>query len=482
MKRLSLLDLGFFITETKDSPKHVAGLMIFKKPAGAPENFVHDLYEEFRSFDEPVEPFNQVIDFIALGGPRWRTADEFDIDQHVFYHRPEKVLTRRKLFDGAARLHTPELDRTRPLWEFHIIDRVQGGRFAIYSKIHHAYADGVTLVDWTARGLSESREDLEVKPVWVSLRKRRRRRASKQATAYMLRNLVTGSLSRYKTTKGLAKLVAQLALEQVGLTRNAVSLPFRSGGHTELTGRTVPERQFAKASVPMSDVQRIRDMCRATLNHVALTCVDGALHRYLEEQGEDPRRPISIQMPVSLRSKGDRKEGNRIGLVTVDLANRTSDPYERLREIGFTLRNVRNQVDNVPPDSVVMYSIITGLGAQLTEMFGLSDVLPPISDTLVSNVPGPRNPLYLKGALLEEMCPVSTLMPGNRLNITLFSYAGTLHFGLIGTRQLGDLSKLADYIEQAFVDLEKAVFHPRSEIERPSKGRRKGRAKKARSA
>jgi WS/DGAT/MGAT family acyltransferase len=276
--------------------------------------------------------------------------------------------------------------------------------------------------------------------------------------------------------------VAQLALEQVGLTRNAVSLPFRSGGHTELTGRTVPERQFAKASVPMSDVQRIRDMCRATLNHVALTCVDGALHRYLEEQGEDPRRPISIQMPVSLRSKGDRKEGNRIGLVTVDLANRTSDPYERLREIGFTLRNVRNQVDNVPPDSVVMYSIITGLGAQLTEMFGLSDVLPPISDTLVSNVPGPRNPLYLKGALLEEMCPVSTLMPGNRLNITLFSYAGTLHFGLIGTRQLGDLSKLADYIEQAFVDLEKAVFHPRSEIERPSKGRRKGRAKKARSA
>ncbi|MGD8773486.1 MAG: wax ester/triacylglycerol synthase family O-acyltransferase, partial [Gammaproteobacteria bacterium] len=213
MKRLSLLDLGFFITETKDSPKHVAGLMIFKKPAGAPENFVHDLYEEFRSFDEPVEPFNQVIDFIALGGPRWRTADEFDIDQHVFYHRPEKVLTRRKLFDGAARLHTPELDRTRPLWEFHIIDRVQGGRFAIYSKIHHAYADGVTLVDWTARGLSESREDLEVKPVWVSLRKRRRRRASKQATAYMLRNLVTGSLSRYKTTKGLAKLVAQLALE-----------------------------------------------------------------------------------------------------------------------------------------------------------------------------------------------------------------------------------------------------------------------------
>ncbi len=478
MKRLSLLDLGFFITETKDSPKHVAGLMIFKKPAGASNNFVRDLFEEYRSFDEPIEPFNQIIDFIALGGPRWAPVRDFDIDQHVFYHRPDKVLSRQELFDGAARLHTPELDRSRPLWEFHVIDRVEGGRFAIYSKIHHAYADGVTLVRWTSESLTESPEDMELKPVWVSIGgRRRRRRASRQAAAYMLRNLVVGSLDRFRTTKGLAKLVAQLALEQVGLTRNAVSLPFRSDGHTELTGRAVPERQFAKASVPMSSVQRIRDMCRATLNHVALTCVDGALHRYLEEQGDDPKRPISIQMPVSLRSEGDKKEGNRIGLVTVDLANRTDDPYERLREIGFTLRNVRNQVDNVPPDSVVMYSIITGLGAQLTEMLGLSNVLPPISDTLVSNVPGPRDFLYLKGARLEEMCPVSTLMPGNRLNITLFSYAGTLHFGLIGTRQLGDLTRLAEYIEQAFVDLEEAVFNPRSKTRAKPKTTAKPKAR-----
>jgi diacylglycerol O-acyltransferase len=478
MKKLSLLDLGFFITETKDSPKHVAGLWVLKKPPDAPADFVHALFEEYRSYDKPSEPFDQVIDFIALGGPRWRATREFVIDQHVFYHRPEKTLSRRDLYAAVAELHTPLLDRSRPLWEFHIIDRVEGGRFAIYSKIHHAYADGVTLTNWTARSLSESPDDLELRPVWSSIGgRRRRRRASKQAAAYMLRSLVIGSLDRYRTTKGLAKLVAQLALEQVGLTRNAVSLPFRSDGHTGLTGRVVADRQFAKASVPMTDVQRIRDMCRATLNHVALTCVDGALHRYLEELGDDPKRPISIQMPVSLRGEGDKKEGNRIGLVTVDLANRTDDPYERLREIGFTLRNVRNQVDGVPPDSVVMYSIITGLGAQLTEMLGLSNVLPPISDTLVSNVPGPRNPLYLKGARMEDMCPVSTLMPGNRLNITLFSYAGTLHFGLIGTRQLGDLNKLADYIEQAFVDLEKAVFNPRTKVRSAAKPRAKPGAK-----
>jgi len=463
MKKLSLLDLGFFVAETEESPKHVAGLMIFGRPSDAGDDFVKRLYDEYRGHDTPCEPFDLVIDFVSLLGPAWKKAADFDIGQHVFYHRPHQPLGRNDLFYLVANLHTPVLDRSRPLWEFHIIDNVEGDRFAIYSKIHHAYADGVTLTSWTAHSLSEDPRDMELRPVWAPVVGRKpRRRGSQRAAMDILRKVLKGSWEQFRAAKGLTKLIAQLALEQVGLTRNAVSLPFRSDGRTGLTGRVSADRQFAKAAVPMADVQRIRDMCRATLNHVALTCVDGALRRFLDEMRSDVPRPIAIQMPVSLRGEGDDNSGNRIGIVTVDLASPTDDPYERLREIGFTLRNVRNQIDGVPPDAVVLYSIITGLGAQLTEMLGLSSVLPPISDTLVSNVPGPRNTLYLKGAVLEEMCPVSTLMPGNRLNITLFSYAGNLHFGLIGTRQLGDLSHLAEYIQQAFVDLEAAVFHPRT--------------------
>jgi diacylglycerol O-acyltransferase len=470
MKKLSLLDLGFFIAETEESPKHVAGLMLFKRPDGAGEDFVKKLYDEYRRADTPCEPFNLVIDFLSLTGPHWERAARFDIDQHLFYHRPDKPLGRSDLFFLLANLHTPVLDRSRPLWEFHIIDLVEGDRFAIYSKIHHAYADGVTLTSWTVRSLTEDPADTKLRPVWASSGGGKfRSRASQRAALDILRKVLKGSWEQFRATKGLVKLIAQLALEQVGLTRNAVSLPFRSDGRTGLTGRVSASRQFAKAAVPMADVQRIRDMCRATLNHVALTCVDGALRRFLDEMDSDVPRPIAIQMPVSLRGEGDDNSGNRIGIVTVDLASPTDDPYERLREIGFTLRNVRNQIDGVPPDAVVLYSIITGLGAQLTEMLGLSNIMPPISDTLVSNVPGPRNMLYLKGAQLEEMCPVSTLMPGNRLNITLFSYAGTLHFGLIGTRQLGDLNNLAEYIQQAFVDLEAAVFHPRSKANRNKK-------------
>jgi len=314
---------------------------------------------------------------------------------------------------------------------------------------------------WTARCLSESPEDESLRPVWrLSGKKRPRRDVSKETATRMLKSLIQGSADQVRAAGGLAKLLTQLSLERVGLTRHAVSLPFRSDGRTPLTGQVTAERQFAKASVPMADVQRIRAMCRATLNHVALTCLDGALHRFLQVTGNDMHRPIAIQMPVSLRSGDDTHGGNKIGLVTVDLANRTDDPYLRLREIGFTLRNVRNQIDGVPPDAVVQYTIIMGVAAQLMEMLKLNNILPPISDTLVSNVQGPRQPLYLKGALIEEMCPMSPLTPGNHLNITLYSYAGTLHFGLIGTREIGDLARLAAYIEQAFRDLEDAVFRP----------------------
>jgi WS/DGAT/MGAT family acyltransferase len=471
MKKLSLIDLAFLVVETRDSPKHVAGLMILQPPAGAKRGYAARFYKELQAFGRPREPFNQVIDFLALGGPRWTKAESFNLDDHLFYHRPEAPLSRSGLYELVAELHTPPLDRSRPLWEFHIIDRLDDGRFAVYSKIHHAYADGVTLTNWTAQSLEESPGKEGFRPIWCMRPARRRRRSGDHSGSSFLLGLLKGSIKQVRITGGLARLGIQLALEQIGLTKNAVSLPYRTFERTPLTGQVTAPRQFAKASVPMEQINRIREMCRASLNHVALTCVDSALRQYLRDTGNDVNRPIAIQMPVSLRAKGDTGGGNKIGLVTVDLASNTDDPYERLREIGFTLRNVRNQIDSVPAASVQQYSVILGVAAQLTELLRLNNVVPAISDTVVSNVPGPRNFLYLKDARVDEMCPVSTLLPGSHLNITLFSYAGTLEFGLVASQELGDLERLAEYIERAFGDLEEAVFHP------PRKpGRRKRRS------
>ena len=130
----------------------------------------------------------------------------------------------------------------------------------------------------------------------------------------------------------------------------------------------------------------------------------------------------------------------------------------RLRNIGFSLRNVRTMVDSVAPAAIESYTIITGLVAQTAELLRLSNKLPPMGNTLVSNVPGPKQTLYLKGATMEEMHPISTLPPSNLLNITLFSYAGQLFFGLIATDELPELPRLGEYIQQAFGELESAVF------------------------
>jgi diacylglycerol O-acyltransferase len=456
MSRLSLLDLLFFVIETEASPKHVAGLMIFEKPEGSKPSWVKQLAAQLQSHDQPTPPFNQVINFRALGGPAWSTADHFDIEDHVIYHKPNHILSEEQLFAFASKLHEPLMDRDKPLWEFHLIDRIEGDRFALYAKIHHAYADGMTMSSWLLSSLSSSPTVTKLTAFWEH--EKSSSKQQKAASKALFKRLIGRGRQARQVTFGIGKLVAQLALEQTGLTRNAVSLPFKAREDSLLTGPVTAQRQLATASIGMDSIGELRRATRCTLNHIALTCIDGALRRYLGDQGVVLDRPISIQMPVNLRDKNAAKGGNEVGIVLVDLAPDVSDPYTRLREIGFTLRSVRNQIDGVPAIAVSQYTIaMVGL-MELVELLNLTTILPAVSDTLVSNVPGPRDVLYLKGARMEQMIPISTLAPGTQLNITLYSYGGKLFIGLVATDQVIELANLGHYIEAAFDELEEAVY------------------------
>jgi WS/DGAT/MGAT family acyltransferase len=365
-------------------------------------------------------------------------------------------MTEEALYDFVAKLHEPLMDRNKPLWEFHFIDNLEGNRFAMYSKIHHAYADGVTLSRWLGHGLNPSAKVKVPTAIWEQddpgVKKRKRRRGS------LFKSLANSSNELRQAIGGVGKLVTQLALEGAGLTRNAVSIPFKAREETPLTGPVTADRQFASARVDMKRLSKLRGATRCTLNHIALTCIDGALRRYLADNGIDLDRPISILMPVNLRDKDDRISGNKVGMVLVELAPKTDDPYTRLREIGFTLRAVRNQIDGVPAIAVTQYTAVLALLMELIEILQLNRVLPAVSDTLVSNVPGPAKTLYMDGAKLEQSLPVSTLVPGSQLNITLYSYDGTLYFGMVATKKVEGLRNLGRYIEEAFVELEQAVY------------------------
>ena len=457
MSKLSLLDLAFFIAETEASPKHVAGLLICKRPAKSSVAFAKNLHRELLTFTQVKPPFNLVINFSLSAMPQWLDAEAVDLTQHVFYHKLAKGQNDREaLYAFVSKLHTPMLDRTRPLWELHVIDGLGEGRFALYQKMHHAYADGVTMTRWTAEGMAQSPDDLALKPVWTlkhggHLGKRKKRNQEMMQSIW----IELGGTSR--RLLGVGRLAAMLFLESVNLTKNAIALPFVSSAKTPLTGQVTAGRQFTAVGVAMERVNEIRRRTRSTVNHVALTCLDAALRRYLSEQGIELKRPITIQMPVNLRKAGEKTAGNKLGIVLVELSPPTDDPYVRLRNIGFSLRNVRSMIDSVAPEAIESYTIIAGLVAQIAEMLKLSNTLPPMGNTLVSNVPGPSGYLYIKGAKMEEMHPISTLPPSNLLNITLFSYAGNLYFGLIATDELPNLQRLGGFVLEAFTELENSV-------------------------
>ncbi len=454
MSKLSLLDLGFFIAESEASPKHVGGLLIFKRPPRAGAAFAKNVYRDYLAATDVKPPFNRIIQFSLNAMPHWQATDAVDMNQHVFFHTmPKGHNDRKALYELVSRLHTPMLDRSRPLWEVHVIDGLPDGHFALYQKMHHAYADGVTMARWTAEGFTTSPTDMEHTPVWTQKHGGHGSRA-KQELLQLTWKEVTGNTRRFL---GIGRLAAMLFLESVKLTKNAIALPFVSSARTPLTGQVTSGRQFATAGVSMDRVNAIRTRTRSTLNHIALTCLDGALRRYLQDQGVELRRPITIQMPVNLRKEGEKTAGNKIGIIQVELSPPTDDPYVRLRNIGYSLRNVRTMVDSVAPEAIESYTIITGLVAQIAEMLKLSNKMPPMGNTLVSNVPGPKEHLYIRGARMEEMHPISTLPPSNLLNITLFSYAGDLFFGLIATDELPNLERLGGYVQEAFTELENSV-------------------------
>jgi hypothetical protein len=180
MARLSLLDLAFFIAETPASPKHVAGLHIHQRPKfskpGAGKGFARALFDEWLTHDQVKPPFNRVIQFFAGDSlwPSWRAVSHVNLRQHLHFHTLKAPANdRAALYEKVAALHEPMLDRRRPLWDVHVIDGLWDGQFAVYYRMHHAYADGITMARWGAESLASEADDLQLRPVWAADRGRR---------------------------------------------------------------------------------------------------------------------------------------------------------------------------------------------------------------------------------------------------------------------------------------------------------------------
>ncbi|MFC3151541.1 wax ester/triacylglycerol synthase family O-acyltransferase [Litoribrevibacter euphylliae] len=456
---LSIVDNGFLITETEDSPKHIGSLLIYRKPEGADDNFVHALYKKWLTVKEAYPPYNLKLNITNPLTPFYTEDPDFDPVDHVEYLKMPEGSSREKLYAKVSELHESLTDRSLPLWRCYVIDGLSDNRFAVYFRGHHCMVDGISAGKIMMEFHAKDAETLDLPPFWAMPDNPYNKKSSRKKPSMIdrLKNMAT---SNVKTAVGISRISTQLCLEAAGLTKNAISLPFTSS-KSALTGSITYKRSFSTASLPMDRVSNLQKISRNTLNHVALTCLDGAIHRYLDHIGRPLDEPLTITMPVSLRREDAKVGGNQIGLVATKLADRTDDPVIRLREIGVSLQSIRHQIDTSPAASIQAYSLLTNGFSQLMESAKAAQFIPALSHTIVSNVPGPKQTLYMEGAALEEWYPVSTLGPGHRLNVTMFSYDGQLHFGLIASKDyLPDLNVLGGYIYEAFEELEAVLQSP----------------------
>ena len=451
MPMMPVTDSMFLLGESREHPLHVGGLQLFHPPEGAGPDFGSELHKrllertDVRSLfrRRPRGPVN------SLGQWAWATDNDLDMEYHVRLSalpRPGRV---RELLELAGRLHGSLLDRHRPLWEFHIIEGLADGRFAAYTKVHHALLDGVSALRLIQTSLSEDPAELDVAPPWTP---RPRTGPERERSADPFRTLRTAAKA-VGDLAGLAPILVKAANE--AFQDHSATMPFqapRSMFNVPITGA----RRFAAQSWDLDRIKAVGRASGTTVNDVMLAMCAGALRTYLLELGELPDKPLVAGVPVSLRTD-DSAGGNAIGIILANLATDEPDPARRLATVNDSMKRGKQFYDGMSQLQVTALSAVPMIPLALAGAPGGTRIRPGFN-VMISNVPGPKNPLYWNGARMDGIYPLSIPFEGQALNITVTSYAGHLEFGLTGCRRsVPHLQRLLTHLEDALADLEKAV-------------------------
>src|SRR4051812_14680476 len=460
----------FLYGERPETMMHVASLMPFQPPADASADWLRDLVGEARRHPEVHSPWNRKLRHSRLiGSPlqSWVVDEDFDLDYHVRRSALASPGDERELGVLISRLHSNQLDLSRPPWEVHLIEGLDGGRFAIYTKMHHALVDGYSGVRLMARSLSKDPDD-RAQPLFFSVPPPPRTpRADSNSEGGLVSDL--GSLARSLAGQaGSALTLSRRIVEPLvrrGRFADLIDLP--QAPRSILNHRIGRNRRFATQQYELDHLKRLGREHGATLNDVFLAIVGGGLRRFLGELDELPETPLVAFLPVNVRPKGDEGGGNAVGAILATLATDTDDHVERLERITASTRSAKQQLEGMTQESILAYSayLLAPGGLQaLGALAGIRAPLPLGFNVCVSNVPGPREPRYLRGSRMEAYYPASIPIHGMALNITVLSYAGTLNVGLIDDRDtLPHLQRLAVYTGEALTALDRAVAGDRPE-------------------
>lgn len=454
-KRMSLLDATFLNIETRDTPMHVASLAIFQRPEGAPRSFVKAVVENYRSKPPTSAPWNLKLQKVAFAGvaPATAAADSIDMDYHVRHTALPEPGGERELGELVSHLHTQLLDRTRPLWTCHVIDGLANDRFAIFTKAHHALTDGIKGIRMVERALSKTPDGQWSAP-WHWQRPENEAPSPKAPKSSESVN-PTGQWQDWGRHLANAARPNRKALRGPEDTR--VIRAFQAPNST-LNGPVTAARRVATQSLDIASIKAISKRSGTSLNDVFLALCSSAIRRHLLSSNDLPDQPLVSGVPVSLREPGDADSSNAVGFLWASLATNKDDPLDRLQAIHDSMQASKNHLLSLPPKARSVYTMATMTPAIGVLMLGLGAKIRPPMNVTISNVPGPADSLFLNGARMEALYPVSLPFQGQGLNITCISYDGKLNVGFVGSRDaLPSLQRMAVYCGEALDELDTAT-------------------------
>jgi WS/DGAT/MGAT family acyltransferase len=447
------LDLMWLIMESPEGPTHVGALLLFDKPRRRP-GIVREVVESYRRW-QPTPPYNYVPEFGARV-PRFREAPAYDPLYHVRHVALPAGAAYEDLLRLVAELHEPVMDRGRPLFRVWLIDGVPGNRFALYTKTHHSIIDGVS-------GMRDLRSSLQTtvrrtvpRPAFASKRAGSRRTVPKEMSE-RLRELNAVAVRQAGALREVSMIGVRKALAGLMGERPAGSRPF-TAHRGPMNEPMQMSRSLATLSLPLDDMHSVARFFDATLNDLAVTLVDAGLHAYLRRTGRAFDHRMVAFCPVSLRDDGDSGSGTRASAVFVHLGDPNAAVRQRIGEVVAAMTSAKQEIRALSKDAAMAYAVALLGFAELETATGIDQVGPLLANMVISNVPGGRERLYLAGAPLAGIFPISAIAMSVGLNVTFTSWHDRMDFGFVGNGAvMHDLPLLADCVHGAYLELRAAA-------------------------
>jgi WS/DGAT/MGAT family acyltransferase len=459
--RLTGFDAGFLYQETRTAHMHTLKVAVLD-PATVPGGYSFGLVRDVLSSRlHLLPPFTRRIVPVPLGlhHPVWVEDPEFDLDNHLFRLGLPAPGGPRELGDVISMVASHPLDRSRPLWEIHVVEGLERGRVACVAKVHHALADGVSSAEMLMAVMgSDAAPDVGGggRPRGQALPGKAELMAS--ALVDLVRLLVTFPGQVRRTTGRLKEMRRRSQEAEVAAPR-----PF-SGPRTPFNRALSSDRIFAFTSLDLGEAKAIKAATGTTLNDVVMALCAGAVRSWLAGRGEPVDAPLVAGVPMSTRTPEQQGTyGNRVSNMFTSLPVHLADPVARLHAVSAVNRTAKAQADALGRDSWEALTEYTPppvmtLYARLLGRLKVGDRSRSPINLVISNVPGPATPLSIVGAQLEAIYSVGPILEGVALNITMWSYLGRMNFGLLSCRRLmPDLWDLADVLPDALSELAKAT-------------------------